>query len=102
MRGGMSVWMQAWAQCVVQVPASPKERLGEDEVVPLEMHQEVTMSVAAMVLKDHQRPTPERSKPTTASATPICMFANRRYAKCSRTREIPAPFSSNWVFHAVT
>jgi hypothetical protein len=46
----MRVWMQAWAQCVVQVPAPPKERLGEDEVFPLEMHKEVTMILAAMVL----------------------------------------------------
>ncbi len=50
MRSGMRVWMQAWSQCVVQVPAPPKERLGEDEVFPLELHKEVTMILAAMVL----------------------------------------------------
>ncbi len=50
MCSGMRVWMQAWAQCVVQVPAPPKERLGEDAIFPLEMHKEVTMILAAMVL----------------------------------------------------
>ncbi len=50
MCSGMCVWMQAWAQCVVQVPAPAEERLDEDEVFPLELHKEVTMILAAMVL----------------------------------------------------
>ena len=46
--------MQAWAQCVVEVPASPKQRLGEHEIFPFEMHREVTMILAAMVLNGRQ------------------------------------------------
>ncbi|MHB1587507.1 MAG: hypothetical protein ACYCRH_11190 [Acidiferrobacteraceae bacterium] len=57
MRSGMCVWMQAWAHCVVQAPTPPKERLGEDEVFPLEMHNEVTMILAAMVLNGRREAT---------------------------------------------
>lgn len=54
MRSGIGGWMQAWAQCVVEAPASPKERLGDDEIFPFEMHREVTMILAAMVLYGRQ------------------------------------------------
>jgi len=54
MRSGIGGWMQAWAQCVVEVPASPKQRLGEHEIFPFEMHREVTMILAAMVLNGRQ------------------------------------------------
>lgn len=57
MRSGIAGWMQVWAQCVVAVPASPKQRLGEDEIFPFEMHREVTMILAAMVLNDRQEAT---------------------------------------------
>ncbi len=47
--------MQAWAQCVVEVLAPPpKERLGDDEIFPFEMHREVTMILAGMVLNGRQ------------------------------------------------
>jgi hypothetical protein len=54
MRSGMSVWMQTWAECVVEVLAPPKERLGDDEIFPCEMHREVTMILAGMVLSGRQ------------------------------------------------
>jgi len=50
LRSGIAGWMQAWAQCVVKAPTPPKERFGEDESFPIEMHKEVTMILAAMVL----------------------------------------------------
>jgi hypothetical protein len=50
MRSGIGGWMQAWAQCVEAVPAPPKERLGDDEIFPIELHREVTMILAGMVL----------------------------------------------------
>ena len=49
--------MQAWAACVVEVPASPKERRGEDERFPFEMHREVTMILAGMVLNGRHEAT---------------------------------------------
>jgi hypothetical protein len=50
MRSGLSVWMQACAPCVVEVLAPPMKRLGDDEILPFEMHREVTMILAGMVL----------------------------------------------------
>lgn len=57
MRSGIGGWMQAWAQCVVEVPASPKQRLGEDEIFPFEMHREVTMILAGMAINGRQEAT---------------------------------------------
>ena len=54
MRSGMSVWMQAWAQCVVEVPAPPKKRLSDDAIFPFELHREMTMILAGMVLYGRQ------------------------------------------------
>jgi hypothetical protein len=54
MRSGLSVWMQACAPCVVEVPAPPMKRLGDDEILPFEMHTEVTMILAGMVLYRRQ------------------------------------------------
>ena len=54
MRSGIGGWMQAWAQCVVEVPAPSKERFGDDEIFPCEMHREVTMILAGMVLYGRQ------------------------------------------------
>jgi hypothetical protein len=53
-RSGIGGWMQAWAQCVVAVPAPPKERLGDDEIFPIGLHREVTMIMAGMVLYGFQ------------------------------------------------
>lgn len=51
MRSGMSAWMQAWAQCTVAPPApSVPQPPGDQEIFPLELHQEVTMLLAGMVL----------------------------------------------------
>ena len=54
LRSGIAGWMQAWAQCVVALPAPPKQRLREDEIFPFEIHREVTMILAAMVLNGRQ------------------------------------------------
>jgi hypothetical protein len=53
LRSGMAGWMQAWAQCSVEVVAPPKERLGEDEF-PIAMQREVTLILAGMVLSGWQ------------------------------------------------
>jgi hypothetical protein len=54
LRSGVAGWMQAWAQCVVEVPAPPKERLGAEASFPLALHREVTMILAGMVLHGWQ------------------------------------------------
>jgi len=54
MRSGMSGWMQAWAQCTEEVSAAPPQRLGDDDIFPFEMHKEVTMILAGMVLHGSQ------------------------------------------------
>lgn len=53
-RSGMSGWMQAWAQCTVEVSAPPQQRLADDNIFPFEMHREVTMILAGMVLHGSQ------------------------------------------------
>jgi hypothetical protein len=58
MRGGIGAWMQAWAPCTVQIPAAQKERFDEDAIaVPAELHREVAMILAAMVLNGRQEAT---------------------------------------------
>ena len=57
LRSGVAGWMQAWAQCVVAVPAPPQERLGDDDSFPCAMHREVTMILAGMVLYGRQEAT---------------------------------------------
>ena len=54
LRSGLAGWMQAWAQCVVDIPAPPKGPLGEDASFPLALHREVTMILAGMVLRGWQ------------------------------------------------
>lgn len=54
MHSGIAGWMQAWAQCAVEVATPAKERRGEDASFPIEMHREVTMILAAMVLHGWQ------------------------------------------------
>lgn len=55
MHSGIGGWMQAWARCVVEVPAPPKQQLGADESFPFAMHREVTMILAGMVLNGCQK-----------------------------------------------
>lgn len=57
MRSGIGGWMQAWAPCVVEVAAPPKEQLGEGERFPIALHREVTMILAGMVLCGRQEMT---------------------------------------------
>lgn len=46
--------MQAWAQCTVELPAAP-QLLGDEKTFPLEMHQEIAMILAGMVLHPHHQ-----------------------------------------------
>ena len=54
MRNGMSAWMQAWSQCTGETPVSFQEASGNDEIFPLDMHKEVAMILAGMVLYGRQ------------------------------------------------
>ncbi len=51
MRRGMSVWMQAWSQCLPPpcVPAPARSR-DDQEICPVQLHREVVMLLAGMVL----------------------------------------------------
>lgn len=57
MRSGMSAWMQAWAQCTVQALAVPQRVRGDEERFPLDLHKEVAMILAGMVLYGRQEVT---------------------------------------------
>ena len=57
MRSGMRAWMQAWAQCTVELPTVPQQLLGGQQSFPLEVHQEVAMILAGMVLRGRQQAT---------------------------------------------
>ena len=54
LRRGMAAWMRAWAQCAPQLPTPPKEQRGDESILPFEMHREVTMILAGMVLSGRQ------------------------------------------------
>jgi hypothetical protein len=54
MRSGMRMWMQAWAQCTGESPAPPREPLGNEELLPLGMRQDVAMILAGRVLQSRQ------------------------------------------------
>ena len=54
MRSGMSGWIQAWAQRVVEVPVLPQKSLSDEAIFPCAMHREVTMILAGMVLQGRQ------------------------------------------------
>ena len=49
MRRGMSAWMQAWSQCVAP-PLAPAQSPDDQEVCPVQLHREVAMLLASMVL----------------------------------------------------
>jgi hypothetical protein len=57
MRSGMRAWMQAWAQCEVPLPARAKPSPANEDIFPLELHREVTMILAGMLLNGHQGAT---------------------------------------------
>lgn len=48
MHRGMRAWMQAWAYCTM--PAPPMVVPDHEAILPLDMHQEVAMILAGMVL----------------------------------------------------
>lgn len=49
MHRGMGAWMQAWSQCVapMRAPAQPPDT---QETCPVQLHRDVTMLLASMVL----------------------------------------------------
>jgi hypothetical protein len=49
MRRGMKAWMQAWSQCVAPPQAPPQAPL-DQEICPVQLHREVAMLLASMVL----------------------------------------------------
>ena len=49
--------MQAWAQCTVELPTVPQQLLGDQQSFPFEIHQEVAMILAGMVLRGRQQAT---------------------------------------------
>ena len=49
MRRGMSAWMQAWSQCVPPSPVPARWR-NDQEICPVQLHREVVMLLAGMVL----------------------------------------------------
>lgn len=49
MRRGMSAWMQAWSQCVAP-PPSPAQPPHMQEICPVQLHADVAMLLASMVL----------------------------------------------------
>jgi hypothetical protein len=51
MQRGMSAWMQAWSQCVASPsPPSPAQLPEIQELCPLQLHRDVAMLLASMVL----------------------------------------------------
>ncbi len=53
MRRGMSAWMQAWAQCLV-APAAPARPPDDQEIFPVQLHRDVAMLLASMILLARQ------------------------------------------------
>jgi hypothetical protein len=49
MRRGMSAWMQAWSQCVPPTPV-PARSHDDQEICPVQLHKEMAMLLASMVL----------------------------------------------------
>ena len=49
MRRGMGAWMQAWSQCVAPAHA-PTQPPQTQEICPVQLHRDVAMLLASMVL----------------------------------------------------
>jgi len=49
MRRGMGAWMQAWSQCVAPAHAA-EPRPQTQEICPVQLHRDVAMLLAGMVL----------------------------------------------------
>lgn len=52
-RRGMCAWMQAWSQCVAPMPAPVPPR-DDQEFCPAQLHRDVAMLLASMVLLARQ------------------------------------------------
>jgi hypothetical protein len=50
---GMKAWMQAWSQCVAP-PLAPAQAPVDQEICPVQLHREVAMLLASMVLFTRQ------------------------------------------------
>lgn len=53
MRRGMSAWLQAWSQCVPPAPM-PVQAHDDQEICPAQLHKEMAMLLASMVLFTRQ------------------------------------------------
>lgn len=54
-RGGMCAWMQAWSQCVAPTPTpAPAPPQGDQQICPAQLHRDVAMLLASMVLFNRQ------------------------------------------------
>ena len=49
MRRGMSAWVQAWSQCVPPAPM-PARAHDDQEICPVQLHKEMAMLLASMVM----------------------------------------------------
>jgi hypothetical protein len=49
MHRGMRAWMQAWSQCVPPAPV-PARSHDDQEICPVQLHRDVAMLLASMVL----------------------------------------------------
>jgi hypothetical protein len=52
-RRGMSAWMQAWSQCLPSAPV-PTHSHDDQEICPVQLHKEMAMLLASMVLFTRQ------------------------------------------------
>ena len=50
---GMKAWMQAWSQCVTP-PLAPAQAPVDQEICPVQLHREVAMLLASMILFTRQ------------------------------------------------
>ena len=53
MHRGMGAWMQAWSHCVAPTHA-PAQAPQSQEILPVQLHREVAMLLASMVLFTRQ------------------------------------------------
>jgi len=54
-RRGMCAWMQAWSQCVAPTPTpAPAPPQDDQEICPVQLHRDVAMLLASMVLFNRQ------------------------------------------------
>lgn len=58
LRRGMTAWMRAWAECVATVEPVTRSQAGANEVIPADMHPQITTLLAGMILFLQQEAIP--------------------------------------------